>query len=262
MLGQPRRLGQIRGLGQAGRDSLVRSELQAITGRRGFLAALLGPVIAVAAVGTVRLVLHAVDPVRWPSIGGIVATAVAGNLVTFVVVVTGVVTGALAGSDQTPTGAGRLRKYLARMPALLGVYLTSVALAATACAMLAALPHEYDTRVTVGWVAWQAWSVLVPTAVYGLLGLAVGSLARSAFSAVVISLLLSVAAAPVLLTVSTWSQRLSQLLLPGAVARLSHPGRAAASSLTLAVVVVLVWLAVPLVAGGLRLYRSDLYTDL
>lgn len=239
--------------GPADPVSLIRSELRVVTGQPGLTAVLLGPVLVAAAVGVARMVLHVADPLRWPSIGGVTAFAVAGGLTTFLVVVTMVVAGALAGS-----GGASPATTLARVPALLGMDLALVGLATAACALVAALPHEFDSTVTTAAVMRQAWAALVPATVYGLLGMAVGALLTAPATAVAVSLLLSVAAAPPLVTVSSWSQRVGQLLLPGAVARLSHPGRAAASSLALAVAVILVWLAVPAVAGGIRAGRSQL----
>lgn len=245
---------------------LARAELLKLRRRRGLVASAalvtIGPVV----VGyTVLAVLHAANPAKHDPAGGIDNFTWSIEGLTQIGVVAAILVGATAGAgdrgagifrELVVTGRPRLALYAARVPGGLLFLLPFVAVAfAIAAVSAVALTGEGQSPVAGRTIAETAgWVGITMVAAY-LIALGVSSAFGSRGTAIGILLGWQLAVAPILLATG----RLDNVL-PNAALLALHPAEEAelvTTSLSTAIVILVVWTLVPLAAGAWRTHTSD-----
>jgi ABC-type transport system involved in multi-copper enzyme maturation permease subunit len=258
---------------RAPRLALSRAELLKLRKRRGLVAMVAALTVLPMLIGvTVTSILHANDPAKHPSAGGIENFAgsmeMLGTLAAIAAVIVGVTAGAgdlSAGVFRTlvVTGRSRLRLFAARIPGGLALILPFVAvgvtIAAVASLALAGSAPQPDGGFIAGTAAWIALQVAGAFAI----GLGVGSLFGSRGMAIGAVLGWMLALEPLLLAINVLGSLRIGLL--GAATQRLEPtsplvepgGPAVGMSAGAAAIVVALWALIPLFVGAWRTATRD-----
>jgi hypothetical protein len=242
---------------------LAGAELLKLRRRRALVAASLALIVGPMLVSVVVLaVLHAVNPGKYGSAGGVDNLGGSLGLLTQIGGVAAVLIGVNAGGgdlgagvfrELVVTGRSRLALFAARIPGGLALLLPLVAfafaIAATASVALAGSGPSPGAGLLLEYAAWVG---LATTLAY-LLALGVSSLLGSRATAIGVLLAWQLAVAPLLLQTGKLDP-----LLSGAALERFEPGEGSVSiSLTTAIVLIVAWTLVPLAAGAWRTHTRD-----
>jgi hypothetical protein len=258
---------------RAPRLALARAELLKLRKRRGLVALVAALTVLPMLIGfTVTSILHASDPVKHPSAGGIDNFAGSLEMLAALGAVAAVIVGVTAGAGDlssgvfrtlVATGTSRTRLFAARISGGLALLLPFVAaaicMATVASIVLAGSAPQPDAGFVVRTGVW----VLVPVSVAFALGLGLGSLLGSRGMAIGVGLAWLLGLEPLLMALNVLgSLRIG--LIGAAFQRLEptsplveHSGPAVAMSFAAAVTVVVLWALVPLVLGAWRTATRD-----
>jgi hypothetical protein len=250
---------------------LARAEFLKLRRRRGLVAATLVLTVAPQMVAYVVLaVLHATDPAKYGSPGGLENFSGSMEVLTQLSAVAAILVGATLGAgdlgagvfrELVVTGRSRLALFAARVPAgvalLLALVGAAFAITATASTVLAGSQEGPSGRLLVDSAVWLAL-VIAPSFA---LALGVSSLLGSRATSIGILLGWQLVAMPLLVQFETLGA-VRQGLVDAATHRLAPSTLVDASgsvpmSLGAAVVVLLAWMAVPLAAGAWRTQTRD-----
>ncbi|MFN8124487.1 MAG: hypothetical protein U0237_18920 [Thermoleophilia bacterium] len=161
------------------------------------------------------------------------------------------------------TGRSKLGLYLVRYPAfaiaVVAGMLPAMALAALgAVALGQSVPDGVQTTDATGIgasdLALLVWQPVLVSLVFGAIALAVGALLRSVGGAIVVALVLNLAGFNLLALLTLISDSLDRVVLPIAIGVLTGSDDFGVPT---AIVVVLAWLAVFVVAGAVRTTRAE-----
>jgi len=258
---------------RAPRLALSRADLLKLCRRRGLVALFAAMTVLPMVIGfTVTSILHASNPVKHPSAGGIENFAgsmeMLGVLVSIAAVLVGVTAGAGdlgAGVFRTlvVTGRSRLRLFAARIPGGLALVLPFVALGFAVAAVASTALAGSEPQPDVGFVARMAAWIALQAAVAFAIGLGAGSLFGSRGMSIGVVLGWMLAVEPLLAAISVLgSLRIG--LLGAALQRLTPTsplvedgGPSIAMSAGAAATVVALWAIVPLAVGAWRTATRD-----
>jgi ABC-type transport system involved in multi-copper enzyme maturation permease subunit len=258
---------------RAPRLALGRAELLKLRRRRGLVALLAAMTVLPTVIGfTVTSILHASNPAKYPSAGGIENFAGSMEMLGVLVAIAAVVVGVTAGAGDVSagvfrtlvaTGRSRLRLFAARIPGGLALVLPFVALgfavAAVASIALAGSEPQPDAEFVARMAAW----IVLQASVAFAIGLGAGSLFGSRGMAIGVVLGWMLAVEPLLSAISVLgSLRIG--LLDAAFQRLTptsplveQSGPSIAMSAGAAAIVVALWAIVPLAVGTWRTATRD-----
>ena len=242
---------------------LVAAELLKLGRRRPLVVvSLLLIAVPMLVSGVVLVVLHAADPGKYGSAGGVDNLRGALELLTQLGAVAAVLIGVNAGAgdlaagvfrELVVTGRPRLALFAARIPGGLAFLLPLVAVAfAIAAVWSVALAGSAPTPSAGLLIEYAGWVALATTVAF-LPALGVASLLASRATAVAILLAWQLALAPLLLQTG----KLDPLLLGAALKRLEPSAATGSISLTTAIALVGVWTVAPLAAGAWRTHTLD-----
>jgi ABC-type transport system involved in multi-copper enzyme maturation permease subunit len=246
--------------------NLVRAEFLKLRKRRGLVAAAGVLTIVPVVVGyAVLAFLHATNPTKYDPAGGMDNFTGSIELMTQIGVVAAILVGATVGAgdrgagvfrELVVTGRSRLALFAARIPGGL-VFLIPLVAIGFAFASIAAvtLRGEGQSPVAGRTIVETAGWVGVGMVVAYLLALGVSSAFGSRGTAIGILLGWQLAAAPILLA----SGKLDNVL-PNAALQALEPAEEAqlvTTSVSTAIVILLVWTLVPVAAGAWRTQTSD-----
>jgi ABC-type transport system involved in multi-copper enzyme maturation permease subunit len=258
---------------RAPRLALIRAELLKLRRRRGLVAVVAALTVLPMVIGyTVTSILHATNPDKYTSAGGVENFTGSLEMLAALAAVAGVIVGVTAGAGDLSagvfrtlvvTGRSRIRLFAARIPGGLALLLPFVAagfvVAAVASIALAGSEPQPDAGLVVRTAAW----VGVQAAAAFVLGLGVGSLFGSRGMSIGVVLAWMLALEPLLLALDVLGS-LRTGLLGAAVQRLEPTSKfveggepAVAMSLGAAVAVVALWAVVPLAVGTWRTAARD-----
>ncbi len=245
---------------------MIRAAFRTMVGRRGSFWGGSGTVLGLTLIAVVVVwIVHIHNGGKHPSIGGQGMLDATSSVIVIVGVVVSILIGALAGSYDVAqgtmryllmTGASRFGIYGARIVAtVLTVWLALAP--ATLLAVLATLvlPHTPEDGVSASAVGSIVWAVVLGSAVFGLISMAVGSLLRSNGAAIAVALVINVALTPLLALVGAWNQTVADLTLPLAYVRVT--GGDTSVSIVVAAVALVLWMAAFLAVGFTRVYRDE-----
>lgn len=257
----------------APRLALIRAELLKLRRRRGLVAVVAALTVLPMLIGyTVTSILHASNPDKHTSAGGVEnfvgSLEMLGALAAVAAVIVGVTAGAGdlgAGVFRTlvATGRSRIRLFAVRIPGGLALLLPFVAVgfavAAVASTVLAGSEPQPDAGLVVRTGAWMALQASVAFAI----GLGVGSIFGSRGLAIGVVLGWLLALEPLLLALDVLGSLRIGLL--SAAAQRLEPGSkfveagepAVAMSVGAAAAVVTLWALVPLAIGAWRTVNRD-----
>ena len=245
---------------------MIRAALRAMVGRRGSFWGGSGTVL----VGTVIVVVivwivHVHNRAGHPSIGGQTMLDATSSVLVIIGVVVSILIGALAGSYDVAqgtmrylmmTGASRFGIYGTRIVAtVLTVWLALAPAVVLAVLATLLLPHTAGDGVSGSAVAAFLWAVVLGSAVFALISMAVGSLLRSNGAAIAVALVINVALTPLLALLGAWNQTVADLTLPLAFIRLT--GGDTSLSIPVAAVALALWMMAFLTIGFTRVYRDE-----
>ena len=258
---------------RAPRLALIRAEFLKLRRRRALLAVVSALTVVPMLIGyTVTSILHANDPVKHPSAGGMDNFAGSVEMLAALAAVAAVIVGVTAGAGDVSagvfrtlvvTGRSRIRLYAARIPGgltlLLPFTVVGFGVAAVASIVLAGSAPQPDADLVVRSGAW----IILQVAVAFALGLGVGSLFGSRGMSIGVLLGWLFALEPLLLAFGVLGS-LRAGLLGAAVGRLEPAslftdggGPAVAMSAGTAGLVVALWALVPLAIGAWRTATRD-----
>jgi len=235
-------------------------------GRRGSFWGGSGTVLVVTLIVVIVVwIVHIHDRAGHPSIGGQGMLDATSSVLVIVGVVVSILIGALAGSYDVAqgtmrylmmTGASRFGIYVTRIVATV----LTVWLALTPAALLAVLatfllPYTAGDGISGSAVASFLWAVVLGSAVFALISMAVGSLLRSNGAAIAVALVINVAMTPLLALLRAWNQTVADLTLPLAFIRLT--GGDTSVSIPVAAVSLALWMGTFLTIGFARIYRDE-----
>jgi hypothetical protein len=255
------------------RLALVRAELLRLRRRRGLVAVVAALTVLPMLIGyTVTSILHANNPERHPSAGGVENFAGSLEMLGALAAVAAVIVGVTAGAGDlgsgvfrtlVVTGRSRIRLFAARVPGGLALVLpfvaTGFAVAVIASTALAGSEPQADASFIARTGAWVGLQV----AVAFVIGLGVGSLFGSRGMSIGVVLGWLLALEPLLLALDVLgSLRIG--LLAAAVQRLEPAStyveggeQAVAMSVGAAATVVALWALLPLAVGAWRTATRD-----
>ena len=258
---------------RAPRLALSRAELLKLRKRRGLVSMVAALTVLPMLIGfTVTSILHANNPAKHTSAGGVENFAGSMEMLAALAAVAAVIVGVTAGAGDLSagvfrtlvvTGRSRIRLFLARIPGGLGLILPFLAvafsLAVVASIALAGSAPQPDAGFVAGMAAWVALQASVAFAI----GLGVGSLLGSRGMSIGVVLGWMLALEPLLGQISVLGSLRIGLL--GAAAQRLEPtsplvdqgGPSVPMSGAAAVIVVALWALVPLVLGAWRTASRD-----
>jgi hypothetical protein len=242
---------------------LVAAELLKVRRRRPLLVAAVVLIVAPMCVSFIVLVvLHAANPAKYGPAGGVENLRGTVRLLSQIGAVTAVLVGVSAGGgdlaagvfrELVVTGRPRLALFAARIPGglafLLPLVAVAFAIAATASVALTGRGQAPGAGLLLEYAGWVA---LVTTLAF-LLALGVSSLLDSRATSIGVLLAWQLAVAPLLLQTG----KLDPLLLAAALKRIEPGAGSASISLPTAIVLIVAWTIVPLVAGAWRTQSRD-----
>jgi hypothetical protein len=250
---------------------LVRAEVLKIRKRRGLVVSTLALTLAPMVVAYVVLaLLHATDPAKHGSVGGLENFSGSMEVLTQLSAVAAILVGATLGAgdlgagvfrELVVTGRSRLALFAARVPAGLALLLVftggAFAITATAATVLAGSSDAPSGNVLAHAAGWLA----LVTAPSFALALGVSSLLGSRATSIGILLGWQLVAMPLLVQFGALGA-LREGLVDAATSRLAptvlvEDGATVSMSVGAAVVVLLAWMALPLVAGAWRTCTRD-----
>jgi ABC-type transport system involved in multi-copper enzyme maturation permease subunit len=258
---------------RAPRLALSRAELLKLRRRRGLVALVAALTVLPMVIGfTVTTILHANNPAKHPSAGGIENFAGSMEMLSALAAIAAVIVGVTAGAGDLSagvfrtlvvTGRSRIRLFLARIPGGLALILPLLAVAFTIAAVasiaLAGSTPQPDAGFVAGMAAWVALQASVAFAI----GLGVGSLLGSRGMSIGVVLGWMLALEPLLGAISVLGSVRIGLL--GAALRRLEPtspfveqgGPSVTMSVGAAATAVVLWALVPLVVGAWRTAARD-----
>ena len=245
---------------------MIRAALRTMVGRRGSFWGGSGTVLVVTAIVVVVVwIVHIHDSAGHPSIGGQTMLDATSSVLVILGVVVAILIGALAGSYDVAqgtmryllmTGASRFEIYGARIVAtVLAVWLALAPAVLLAVLATILLPHTAIDGVSSSATAKVVWAVVLGSAVFALISMAVGSLLRSNGAAIAVALVINVALTPLLALLGAWNHTIADLTLPLVLIRLT--GGNTSVSLPLAAVSLALWMGAFLTVGFARTYRDE-----
>lgn len=245
---------------------MINALLKPVVGRRGTVVGAAAISAAAVITAVVLVILHLVNSSRFPNIGGLDNFAELQSITLLVAVLVGVVLGAVAGSFDAQegtlrylllTGISRWRLHVARVGVLAIVCAVSLLPVAIVFVVFAFLPHETGQSVGAAGVVRGLGGIYIMMLAYGIVALGVGALLESNGAAIAVGLVLYLGVGTLLIAVRTWNETVGNLLLPNAlqsVVQLEWPGD---PNIVASAVVAAVWLALFVIAGGLRLQKGE-----
>ncbi len=242
---------------------LVAAELLKLRRRRAPVVAALLLIVAPMIVSYIVLaVLHAANPGKYGSAGGVDNLRGSLRLLSQIGVVAAILIGVNAGGgdlaagvfrELVVTGRPRLALFAVRIPGGLALLLPLVAAGfAIAAAASVALAGPGQAPGAVLLLEYAAWLALVMSLGF-LLALGLSSLLDSRPTSIGILLAWQLAVAPLLLQTG----KLDPILLGAALKRLEPSADSASISLTTAIVLIGGWTIAPLAAGAWRTHTRD-----
>ena len=245
---------------------MIRAALRTMVGRRGSFWGGSGTVLVVTLIVVVVVwIVHIHDRAGHPSIGGQTMLDATSSVLVIIGVVVSILIGALAGSYDVAqgtmrylmmTGASRVGIYGTRIVAtVLTVWLALAPAVVLAVLATLLLPHTAGDGVSGSAVAAFLWAVVLGSAVFALISMAVGSLLRSNGAAIAVALVINVALTPLLALLGAWNQTVADLTLPLAFIRLT--GGDTSASIPVAAVALALWMMAFLTVGFTRVYRDE-----
>ena len=244
----------------------MRAALRTMVGRRGSFWGGSGTVLVVTLIVVVVVwIVHIHDRAGHPSIGGQTMLDATSSVLVIIGVVVSILIGALAGSYDVAqgtmrylmmTGASRFGIYKTRIVAtVLTVWLALAPAVVLAVLATLLLPHTAGDGVSGSAVAAFLWAVVLGSAVFALISMAVGSLLRSNGAAIAVALVINVALTPLLALLGAWNQTVADLTLPLAFIRLT--GGDTSASIPVAAGALALWMMAFLTVGFTRVYRDE-----
>ena len=245
---------------------MIRAALRTMVGRRGSFWGGSGTVLVVTLIVVVVVwIVHIHDRAGHPSIGGQTMLDATSSVLVIIGVVVSILIGALAGSYDVAqgtmrylmmTGASRFGIYGTRIVAtVLTVWLALAPAVVLAVLATLLLPHTAGDGVSSSAVAAFLWAVVLGSAVFALISMAVGSLLRSNGAAIAVALIINVALTPLLALLGAWNQTVADLTLPLAFIRLT--GGDTSASIPVAAAALALWMMAFLAVGFTRVYRDE-----
>ena len=245
---------------------MIRAALRTMVGRRGSFWGGSGTVLVVTLIVVVVVwIVHIHDRAGHPSIGGQTMLDATSSVLVIIGVVVSILIGALAGSYDVAqgtmrylmmTGASRFGIYGTRIVAtVLTVWLALAPAVVLAVLATLLLPHTAGDGVSGSAVAAFLWAVVLGSAVFALISMAVGSLLRSNGAAIAVALVINVALTPLLALLGAWNQTVADLTLPLAFIRLT--GGDTSASIPVAAVALALWMMAFLTVGFTLVYRDE-----
>jgi hypothetical protein len=253
---------------------LVAAEILKLRKRRGLMiAASLLTIGIVLVVNVVLVILHAVNPDHHGPAGGTENLGGATNAIAFLGAAVGVLLGATAGTGDVSagvfrelvvTGRSRISLFLARIPGGLAVLYTLVLVCFAISAGVAVSFADSLPTPGGGLLVQTALWLFLQTGFYFLIALGAASLIGSRATTIAILLAFHLAAEPLLLSIGFLGASRKALPAP-ALERFTPAGIAEAVdevssvhvSLTVAILVLAVWLGATLGAGAWRTRSRD-----
>ena len=243
---------------------IASADLRRMLRRRGLvMTGLLAPAgIALAIAATVQI-LHVVNPTEHPIAGGEALLDLAA-FVTLVSMVFGTVIGAMFGAEDVAngtlryillTGCSRLRLYLIRIP-LVALVAIAVGLPALVILIVGAfvLPHAGVPGPSGSAILEQLLILIITVGVYELIAYGIGSAIRSTGGAIAVALGLNLVGLNLIGTITLVLPSAEPWLLNSAISRVTVGGD---TSLAVAVLAIVVWVAVFLALGLVRALRTE-----
>ncbi len=245
--------------------AVARAELGRMLRRRGLvITAVAIPAAAVVVIAIIEMVLYSRSPLESPIAGGSSMLTGSGQLVAFLLVILATLIGATLGAEDTVngtlryillTGFSRIRLYLVRLPivAIVGILVSLPALLLLIIAAVV-LPHEGAPSISASNL-WQTFLLFAATTtVYGLIAYGIGTAIRSTGGAIAAALGLNIVGLNLVGAIALWQPRVEDWLLPIALARVTEGGD---TSIGVALLALLIWCGVFLVAGLARALRTE-----
>jgi ABC-type transport system involved in multi-copper enzyme maturation permease subunit len=258
---------------RAPRLALSRAELLKLRRRRGLVALLAAmTVLPMVIAFTVTSILHANNPAKHPSAGGVENFAGSMEMLGLLAAIAAVIVGVTAGAGDLSagvfrtliaTGRSRLRLFAARIPGGLALVLPFIAVGLTVAAVASIAMAGSEPQPGAGFVARMAAWIVLQASVAFAIGLGVGSLFGSRGMSIGVVLGWMLAIEPLLGAISVLgSLRIG--LLGAAIQRLTptsplveNGGPSIAMSAGAAATVVVLWALVPLAVGAWRTAVRD-----
>lgn len=244
--------------------AIARAELRRMFRRRGLiLAGILAPALIALGIAVTLEVLHIVRPAEHPVVGGQDLLGFAGA-VGLVSTIFGTVIGAMFGAEDVAngtlrylllTGTSRLRLFLIRVP-LVAIVAIVVALPALLILIIAsfALPHPGQPSPGAGDIGKELLGLLVNVGVFSLIAYGIGVAIRSTGGAIAIALGLNLVGLNLLSAITILLPAAKQWMLSPAITRITEGG---STSLAVALLATVIWVAVFLVIGLGRALRTE-----
>jgi ABC-type transport system involved in multi-copper enzyme maturation permease subunit len=255
------------------RLALARAELLKLRKRRGLMIMVAALTVLPMLIGyTVTSILHANNPDKYTSAGGVENFVGSLEMLASLGAVAAVIVGVTAGAGDLSagvfrtlvvTGCSRVRLFGARIPGGLALVLPFVAVGFTFAAVASIALAGSEPQPETGFVLRMAAWIVLQASVAFAIGLGVGSLFGSRGMSIGVVLGWMLALEPLLLAINVLgSLRIG--LLNSAVQRLEptspfveNGGPAVAMSVGAAAIVVAFWALVPLIVGAWRTATRD-----